>query len=148
MGSAIADVCGEVDGRNEGVLAGTVRDSSTGVVLDRATVALKWQILGDEYPGSAAELTNEVGFYVFCHAPGGVAVDGRTPHEITSHSATSTRCSGCSSRQSTPTTITRSSGTCCGQGARRRATTEPETYAFDSMRDRRHNRLLRTTIQR
>ena len=33
MGSAIADVCGEVDGRNEGVLAGTVRDSSTGVVL-------------------------------------------------------------------------------------------------------------------
>ncbi len=75
VGLAIAQVCGEVDVRDEGVLAGTVRDASSGVLLDRATVVLKWQIPGDEYPGTAAVLTNEAGFYLFCHAPGGVAVD-------------------------------------------------------------------------
>ena len=75
VGVAIVQACGEVDERSEGVLAGTVRDQSSGVVLGRATVVLKWQIPGEEYPRTAAELTDPEGFYLFCHAPGGVAVD-------------------------------------------------------------------------
>lgn len=75
VGLAIAQVCGEVDERSEGVLAGTVRDASTGVVLDKATVVIMWQVPGSEYPRTAAELTNAEGFFLFCHAPGGVAVD-------------------------------------------------------------------------
>ena len=75
VGLAIARVCGQVDERSEGVLAGTVRDALSDVALDRAAVVIKWQIPGSEYPGTAAELTDGEGFYVFCHAPGGAAVD-------------------------------------------------------------------------
>ena len=74
VGLAIAQVCGKVDERTEGVLAGTVRDAATGVVLERATVVIIWQIPGREFPASAAELTDAQGFFLFCHAPGGVAV--------------------------------------------------------------------------
>ncbi len=70
VGLAIAQVCGEVDERTEGVLAGTVRDQSSGVLLDNAAVVLKWSIPMNEYPGTAAERTNSEGFFLFCHAPG------------------------------------------------------------------------------
>ena len=75
LGLAIAQVCGEVDEHTEGVLAGTVRDASSGVVLGKSAVVIIWQIPGEEVPGSDAVLANGEGFYLFCHAPGGVAVD-------------------------------------------------------------------------
>jgi hypothetical protein len=75
VGQAILEVCGDVDARTEGVLAGTVRDVATGVVLDGAAVVINWQVPGNEFPGTAAERTDADGFFVFCHAPGGVAVD-------------------------------------------------------------------------
>ena len=75
VGLAIAQVCGEVDERTQGVLAGTVRDQSSGVLLDNAAVVLKWSIPMNEYPGTAAERTNSEGFFLFCHAPGGFAIN-------------------------------------------------------------------------
>jgi len=75
VGLAIVQACGLVDGSNEGVLAGTVRDSDTGVPLNGAAVVISWQVPGDAFPKSDAVTTDGEGFFLFCHAPGGFAVD-------------------------------------------------------------------------
>lgn len=68
---AILQTCGNtVDPDTEGVLAGTVTDSITGVALPNARVSIVWQ--GN--PGATADKaevdTDRDGFYAFCGVPG------------------------------------------------------------------------------
>jgi carboxypeptidase-like protein/TonB-dependent receptor-like protein len=75
LGLAIAESCGQVDGVTEGVVAGTVRDEDTGVALDGASVVMRWQAEGELYPSSFVVRTDDSGFFLFCHAPGGYDVE-------------------------------------------------------------------------
>jgi carboxypeptidase-like protein/TonB-dependent receptor-like protein len=75
VGSAIVQACGQVDEATEGVLSGTVRDQESGVSLDGATVVIEWRIPGETRPGTASTVADLEGFFLFCHAPGGTAVD-------------------------------------------------------------------------
>ena len=74
VGRAIAASCGLVDESIQGVLAGTVRDAESGVPLGGAAVVIRWQLPGANLPGSRAVRTDGDGFFLFCDAPGGVAV--------------------------------------------------------------------------
>lgn len=75
VGLAIVQSCGSVDQAAEGVLAGTVTDTDTGVPLDGAVVVIAWQVPGEPFPGTDATRTSDDGFFLFCHVPGGYAVD-------------------------------------------------------------------------
>ena len=75
LSNAIAATCGTtLDARRQGVLAGTVTDSVSGVPLTNATVRIEWQLVGDSAASSAEVQTDAVGFYAFCGVPGGTAV--------------------------------------------------------------------------
>ena len=75
LSNAIAATCGTtLDARRQGVLAGTVTDSVSGVPLTNATVRIEWQLVGDSAASSAEVQTDGVGFYAFCGVPGGTAV--------------------------------------------------------------------------
>jgi hypothetical protein len=71
VGRAIVQTCGNsVDPRTEGVLAGTVTDSITGVALPNARVSIVFQV-GDNPTASKTEVnTDKKGFYAFCGVPG------------------------------------------------------------------------------
>lgn len=75
MSSAVAAACGSgLDAAREGVLAGVVSDSVTGVPLPGARVRITWQVLGDTLPRQAETESDGDGFYAFCGVPGGTAV--------------------------------------------------------------------------
>lgn len=71
VGRAIAETCGNsVDPATEGVLAGTVTDSITGVALPNARVSIVFQ-RGDNPSATKTEVdTDKNGFYAFCGVPG------------------------------------------------------------------------------
>jgi len=71
VGRAIVQTCGtSVDPATEGVLAGTVTDSITGVALPNARVSIVFQA-GDNPSASKTEVnTDKDGFYAFCGVPG------------------------------------------------------------------------------
>lgn len=71
IGRAIVQTCGSsVDPATEGVLAGTVTDSITGVALPNARVSIVFQV-GDNPTASKTEVeTDRQGFYAFCGVPG------------------------------------------------------------------------------
>lgn len=71
VGRAIVQTCGNtVDPATEGVLAGTVTDSITGVALPNARVSIVFQG-GDNPSASKTEVeTDKDGFYAFCGVPG------------------------------------------------------------------------------
>ncbi len=71
VGKAIVQTCGNtVDPATEGVLAGTVTDSITGVALPNAKVSIVFQA-GDNPSASKTEVeTDKNGFYAFCGVPG------------------------------------------------------------------------------
>jgi hypothetical protein len=75
VAQAVLATCGsDLDAARQGVLAGTVTDSVSGVPLGNAKVSIQWRTLEDSLPARADALTDANGFYAFCGVPGGVAV--------------------------------------------------------------------------
>ena len=75
VAQAVAAACGpDLDPAREGVLAGTVTDSVSGVPLANARVSIQWRALEDSVPLRAEATSDAQGFYAFCGVPGGVAV--------------------------------------------------------------------------
>ncbi len=75
VGLAIAQACGQLDESSQGVLAGTVRDTQTGVPLDGAAVVILWQEPGRPAPASETLRADGEGFFLFCGAPHGRALE-------------------------------------------------------------------------
>jgi hypothetical protein len=75
---AVATSCGEAfDPAANGVLTGRIVDEDTEVPLPGVPVSLVWRDPADsipDVPRSRAVLTDENGIYLFCDAPGGMAV--------------------------------------------------------------------------
>lgn len=70
---AILATCGNtVDPEWEGVLAGTVADSITGVALPNARVSIVWQ--GEARAEKSEVYTDKDGFWAFCGVPGNTLV--------------------------------------------------------------------------
>jgi hypothetical protein len=74
IGAAIARTCTTIDPSTQGVIAGVVTDSLTGVTLPGARVKLVWQGPDDAQAKTAAVDTNKDGFYTFCNVPAGLLV--------------------------------------------------------------------------
>lgn len=71
VGEAIAATCGNtVNPATEGVLAGTVTDSITGVPIPNARVSMVFQPAGAASATKTEVSTGKDGFYVFCGVPG------------------------------------------------------------------------------
>jgi hypothetical protein len=76
VGAAIAQACQMApDPASEAVLAGTVADSASGVVLSNARVSIEWDGEGDDPAGSSETKTDLNGFFAFCGIPAGVDVE-------------------------------------------------------------------------
>jgi hypothetical protein len=74
IGAAIARTCTTIDPSTQGVIAGVVTDSLTGVTLPNARVKLVWQGPNDVQAQTAQVDTNKDGFYTFCNVPAGLLV--------------------------------------------------------------------------
>jgi len=74
IGAAIARTCTTIDPKTQGVIAGVVTDSLTGVTLPNAHVKLVWQGPDDTRAQTADVDTNKDGFYTFCNVPAGLLV--------------------------------------------------------------------------
>jgi CarboxypepD_reg-like domain/TonB-dependent Receptor Plug Domain len=74
IGAAIARTCTTIDPATQGVIAGVVTDSITGVSLPNARVKLVWQGPDDASAQTAEVETNKDGFYTFCNVPAGLLV--------------------------------------------------------------------------
>ncbi|MCG6955900.1 MAG: carboxypeptidase regulatory-like domain-containing protein [Gemmatimonadetes bacterium] len=74
IGAAIARTCTTIDPKTQGVIAGVVTDSTTGVTLPNAHVKLVWQGPDDPRARTAEVDTNKDGFYTFCNVPAGLLV--------------------------------------------------------------------------
>lgn len=71
VGQAIRQTCGNtVDPATQGVLAGTVTDSITGVALPNARVSIVFQREGNPTANKTEVDTDKDGFYAFCGVPG------------------------------------------------------------------------------
>lgn len=74
IGAAIARTCTTINPKTQGVIAGVVTDSVTGMTLPNARVKLVWQGPDDTQAKSAEVDTNKNGFYTFCNVPAGLLV--------------------------------------------------------------------------
>ncbi|MCG6988531.1 MAG: carboxypeptidase regulatory-like domain-containing protein [Gemmatimonadetes bacterium] len=74
IGAAIARTCTTINPATQGVIAGVVTDSLTGVTLPDARVKLVWQGPNDTQAQTASVDTNKDGFYTFCNVPAGLLV--------------------------------------------------------------------------
>lgn len=74
IGAAIARTCTTINPATQGVIAGVVTDSLTGVTLPNVKVKLVWQGPNDTEAKSADVDTNQNGFYTFCNVPAGLLV--------------------------------------------------------------------------
>jgi hypothetical protein len=75
LGAAIARVCGTaIDPATQGVLAGVVTDSLTGVALRGARAKIVWQGPEDPEARTAEVNTDRDGLFAFCAVPGDVVV--------------------------------------------------------------------------
>jgi hypothetical protein len=75
LGAAIARTCGTiVDPATQGVLAGMVTDSITGIGLPNARVKIAWQAPEDASASEAEVTTDRTGLFTFCAVPANVTV--------------------------------------------------------------------------
>ncbi|MDP2956455.1 MAG: carboxypeptidase regulatory-like domain-containing protein [Longimicrobiales bacterium] len=75
LGAAIARTCGTiVDPATQGVLAGMVTDSLTGIGLPNARVKIAWQAPEDVSASEAEVTTDRTGLFTFCAVPANVTV--------------------------------------------------------------------------
>jgi len=75
LGAAIARVCGQtVDPATQGVLAGLVTDSVSGIPLRGAKSKIAWQAPGDATARTAEVLADKDGLFAFCAVPADVVV--------------------------------------------------------------------------
>ncbi|MGD8319392.1 MAG: carboxypeptidase regulatory-like domain-containing protein [Gemmatimonadota bacterium] len=71
VGRAIVQACGtRLDPQTQGVLAGTVTDSITGVPLPNARVSIVWQSAEADSANKAEVSADKNGFFSFCGVPG------------------------------------------------------------------------------
>lgn len=75
LGTAIAQVCGRVvDPSTQGVLAGMVTDSVTGIALRGARAKIVWQGPDDPMARNAEVVADKDGLFAFCAVPADVVV--------------------------------------------------------------------------
>lgn len=75
LGAAIARVCGlVVDPATQGVLAGVVTDSLSGIPLRGARAKIAWQAPGDAVARTAEVVADKDGLFAFCAVPADVVV--------------------------------------------------------------------------
>ncbi|NJD18175.1 MAG: hypothetical protein FIA95_02690 [Gemmatimonadetes bacterium] len=75
LGTAIAKVCGQVvDPATQGVLAGVVTDSLSGIPLRGARAKIVWQAPGDAMARTAEVGADKDGLFAFCAVPADVVV--------------------------------------------------------------------------
>jgi hypothetical protein len=85
VGVAIAEACQIApDPASEAVVAGTVADSVSGVVLSNALVSIQWEQEGGGGEGSYDTKTDLNGFFAFCGVPAGVEVELRADLRVRS----------------------------------------------------------------
>lgn len=75
LGAAIVRVCGQVvDPATQGVLAGVVTDSLSGIALRGAKAKIAWQGPDDPQARSAEVIADKDGLFAFCGVPADVVV--------------------------------------------------------------------------
>ena len=75
LGDAIARVCGRVvDPATQGVLAGVVTDSVTGIALRGARAKIAWQGADDAMARTAEVVADKDGLFAFCAVPADMVV--------------------------------------------------------------------------
>ncbi len=75
LGAAIARVCGQVvDPASQGVLAGVITDSLSGIPLRGARAKIAWQAPGDAMARTTEVLADKDGLFAFCAVPADVVV--------------------------------------------------------------------------